>query len=97
MREMIRARKAQLALCRGDVEFLDLDNRAVLAYLRRHGGDTVLIVNNLSAEAQPIELDLARFAGQQPADLFAGNRLPAIEQQPYRLALARYEYRWLRL
>jgi maltose alpha-D-glucosyltransferase/alpha-amylase len=97
MREMIRVRKAQLALCRGDVDFLDLDNRAVLAYLRRYGGDTVLIVNNLSAEAQLIELDLARLAGQQPADLFTGNRLPAIEQQPYRLALARYEYRWLRL
>jgi maltose alpha-D-glucosyltransferase/alpha-amylase len=94
-RDMIRVRKSQLALCRGDVEFLDLGNRAVLTYLRSYHGNTVLIVNNLSAGAQSIELDLARFAGQQPTDLLSASRLHKIEQEPYRLYLEGYEYRWL--
>jgi len=97
MREMIRVRKAQLALCRGDVQFLELDNRAILAYVRRYEEDTVLIVNNLSASSQSIELDLARLAGQQPIDLFSGTHLPPVEHLPYKFALGRYEYRWLRL
>jgi maltose alpha-D-glucosyltransferase/alpha-amylase len=97
MREMIRVRKAHPALGRGEIQFLELGNRAVLAYLRRHGQETVLSVNNLSPEEQAIELDLASFAGTEPTDLFTGKRLPPVTQEPYHLALSRYGYQWLAL
>jgi maltose alpha-D-glucosyltransferase/alpha-amylase len=97
MREMIRVRRAHPALGRGEVQFLELDNRAVLAYLRRYGQETILSVNNLSPEEQMLELGLAEFAGTEPVDLFTGQALPPLAQEPYRLALGRYGYRWLAL
>jgi maltose alpha-D-glucosyltransferase/alpha-amylase len=97
MREMIRVRRAHPALGRGEIQFLEQGNRAVLAYLRRHSQETILSVNNLSPNEQAIELDLAGVAGAEPTDLFSGERLPPPTQEPYRLTLGRYGYRWLAL
>ncbi len=97
MRQMIRARKAHPALGRGEIRFLDVENVSVLAYLRTHGDETLLIVNNLSSEPQRVELDLGTFAGEQPVDLMTSETLAPCSSAPYRLDLARYEYRWLRL
>ena len=45
---------------RGTLEFLKPSNRAILAYVRKFEGETLLIVNNLASTAQPVELDLRR-------------------------------------
>jgi maltose alpha-D-glucosyltransferase/alpha-amylase len=97
MREMIRVRRAHPALGRGEIQFLELGNRAVLAYVRRYGQETILSVNNLSPEGQRLGLDLTNFAGAEPVDLFTGERQPLLALEPYRLALGRYGYRWLAL
>jgi maltose alpha-D-glucosyltransferase/alpha-amylase len=105
MRQAIRVRKAQPALGRGEVRFLEVANRAVLAYLRSDSEETILVVNNLSEEAQTIELDLAdawprdleELAGTRPRDLLTGERMELVTEEPHRLELARYGYRWLRL
>lgn len=97
MREMIRIRKAHPALGRGQIQFLQPDNQAVLAFLRAFGEETLLVANNLSADPQSIELDLAGFAGVQPLDLFTRERLPPIASGNYRLTLEQYQFRWLRL
>jgi maltose alpha-D-glucosyltransferase/alpha-amylase len=95
MREAIRVRKAHAALGRGEVRFLEAANRAVLAYLRSDGEETILVANNLSAEEQVIELDLADFAGARPSDLLSGEQMRAVTGGAYRLELTRYGYRWL--
>jgi maltose alpha-D-glucosyltransferase/alpha-amylase len=97
MKEMIRVRRAHAALRRGEIRFLEQDNRTGLAYLRTYGEETILSVNNLSPDEQSIELDLAGFAGAEPTDLFSGERLPPVTKGPYCLALRRYGYRWLAL
>jgi maltose alpha-D-glucosyltransferase/alpha-amylase len=97
MREMIRARKAHPALGRGEIRFLDVATCSVLAFLRTHDAETILSVNNLSAEPQMIELDLSTFAGSWPTDLFTSQKHPTITAEPYKLELGRYEYRWLQL
>jgi maltose alpha-D-glucosyltransferase/alpha-amylase len=97
MRKMIRVRKAHAALGRGEVRFLEVANRAVLAYLRTDGEETILVANNLSAEEQAIELELAEFGGTEALDLLSGERMPAVMEGTWRLALARYGYRWLQL
>jgi alpha-amylase len=48
-RDLIRARKASPALSRGDLTLVRSDP-GVLAFLRRTGRETVLVVHNLSAE-----------------------------------------------
>jgi maltose alpha-D-glucosyltransferase/alpha-amylase len=97
IRQMIRVRKTLPALGRGEIRFLDLANRAVLAFLRTHGEQTLLLVHNLSAEHQEVGLDLAAFAGTRPVDLFTAEALPACSFEPYPVELARYQFRWLRL
>jgi maltose alpha-D-glucosyltransferase/alpha-amylase len=69
----------------------------VLAYLRSDGEEVILVANNLSAEEQTIELDLADFAGARPNDLLSGQQMAALTRAPFRLRLARYGYRWLQL
>ncbi|PKO23149.1 MAG: maltose alpha-D-glucosyltransferase [Chloroflexi bacterium HGW-Chloroflexi-1] len=97
MRKMIALRKAHTALSRGDLRFVEVANRSILAHLRNDGDETVLVIDNLSAEPQAAELDLASLAGAQPIDLFSSESLPPITTAPYKVELTRYQYRWLRL
>jgi maltose alpha-D-glucosyltransferase/alpha-amylase len=95
LRQMIRVRKAQPALSRGDVRFLDVDPPGVLAFLRTHGDTPILSLNNLSSEPHTVDLDLSGWRGIRPADLFTGESLAPIGAAAYRLDLDRYHYRWL--
>jgi maltose alpha-D-glucosyltransferase / alpha-amylase len=105
LRQMIRLRKENPVLGHGDVQFLDAAdphrpgevNPAVLAFLRRHEGDTLLSVNNLSGKPQTALLDLAAYEGRAPTDLLAEGTLPPVGKAPYILELARYGCHWLRL
>ena len=97
MREMIAVRKTCSAFGRGELQLLKPAGVAMLAYLRAYGDEVVLVVNNLSSEPQQVDLDLAAFAGARPADLFTGQVLAQVTEVPYRVALERYGYSWLRL
>jgi maltose alpha-D-glucosyltransferase/alpha-amylase len=97
MREMIRIRKEHPALGRGEIQFLDVANRSVLAFLRNHEAGTILSVNNLSPEPQNVELDLSAFAGSRPMNLLTKTKKTNVSAKPYKLDLGRYEYRWLQL
>ena len=97
MREMIRIRKAHSALGRGGVRFLEPDNRAVLAFLRTGDDETVLSINNLSAESQTVALDTDLPAGTDVTDLLSGAGLPPTEATPLGLTLGGYGFAWLKL
>ena len=97
MQKMIGIRKAHAALAQGEVQFLEAENRAILAFLRSDGGETILAVHNLSADRAEIELDLAEYAGVEPSDLLDKGQLAPVGEGPYGITLGRYGYRWLRL
>ncbi|MBI1958502.1 MAG: maltose alpha-D-glucosyltransferase [Candidatus Rokubacteria bacterium] len=97
MRRLIAARKSTRAFGRGALRFLHPANPRVLAYLREHRGETILIVANLSATVEPALLDLSEFAGAVPTEMLDGARLPVIESRPYLFTLAPYAFYWLRL
>ena len=46
---------------RGTFEFLRPDNPKVLAFVRGHDNDCVLVVANLSRFTQPVSIDLSDF------------------------------------
>jgi maltose alpha-D-glucosyltransferase / alpha-amylase len=100
-RNMIALRKLFHVFGRGTQEFLNPDNRKILAYLRQYEGDgaseTVLCVANLSRFSQPVSLDLARFAGMVPVEMLGYVTFPSITAQPYPLTLAPYSFLWLEL
>ncbi len=87
-RRMIEIRKQNPAFGLGSYTELPSSNPAVLAFLREYEDDLVLCVHNFSRFAQPTELDLSRFGGRHPVELFGGVRFPAIGELPYLLTLA---------
>ncbi|MGE4539531.1 MAG: maltose alpha-D-glucosyltransferase [Desulfovibrio sp.] len=97
MRRVIAMRKRLPAMGRGEIEFLRPDNNKVLVFLRCHEEETILVVVNLSRFSQVASLDLSRFAGASPLDVFSGTQFPTITGAPYVLPLGQYDYYWLRL
>ena len=97
MKQIIRVRKSTQAFGRGTLEFLASPNHRVLAYVREFGKDKILIVNNLSNSAQAAEIDLQRFKGSVPIEMFGGNPFPRVGDLPYLLTLGPYQFFWFRL
>ena len=97
MRNMIALRKLFSVFGRGTIEFIELANRKVLAYLRQHETEQVLCVANLSRFAQPVDLDLSKLEGMTPIEMLGYVEFPTIQRQPYRLTLAPYSFLWLEL
>jgi maltose alpha-D-glucosyltransferase/alpha-amylase len=102
-RNMIALRKLFQVFGRGTLEFLHPENRKILAYVRDYQSEdglhseTVLCVANLSRFAQPVKLDLAKFAGRQPVEMLGYVPFPEIDNTPYALTLAPYSFFWLEL
>ena len=59
--------------------------------------DTVLVVANLAATAQPVELDLSAYAGKTPIELLGGAHFPPVGELPYLLTLGGHGFYWFRL
>jgi len=97
MRRLIAARRTSPVFGRGTIEFLRPRNAKVLAYLRRHGRETVLIVANLSGAPQPAELDLAEFAGVRPIEILGDTVFPPIQAAPYVVSVGPHGFYWFRL
>jgi maltose alpha-D-glucosyltransferase/alpha-amylase len=97
MRRMIRVRKKFRAFGRGTLEFLNADNRKVLAYVRAYGDELLLCVVNLSRFVQPSQLDLSAYDGWQPIELIGETPFPPIGELPYFLTLGPHSFYWFRL
>jgi maltose alpha-D-glucosyltransferase/alpha-amylase len=97
MKNLIGLRKLFPAFGLGNLEFLHPTNRKVLAYVRRHGTDTILCVANLSRSVQPVELDLSPFAGLAPVEMLGYTEFPVVGRRPYFLTLGPYGFYWFEL
>jgi maltose alpha-D-glucosyltransferase / alpha-amylase len=97
MRRIVQVRKSTPVFGRGSMKFLYPANHRVLAYLRQLGNETVLVVNNLSASAQAVELDLSQFKGNILVEMFGRNIFPRVGDLPYLLTLGPYQFYWFRL
>jgi len=93
-RRVIAMRKNFKAFSRGTLEFLYPDNAKVLAFLRRHENETVLVVVNLSRFSQCAELNLSQFSGCVPMEVFSRNLFPSIKKSPYLLTLSPHSCYW---
>ena len=100
---MIALRKLFRVFGRGTLEFLEPENRKILAYIRRLNDEdgtateTVLCVANLSRFAQPFSLDLAQFDGMVPVEMLGYVQFPPINRTRYALTLSPYSFLWLEL
>jgi maltose alpha-D-glucosyltransferase/alpha-amylase len=97
MRRLIAARKKTTVFGRGSLTFLRPANTRILAFLREHEGEVLLVVHNLSDTAEPVELDLSPHRGCVPVELLGDVRFPAVADRPYFLSLGPYGFFWFRL
>jgi maltose alpha-D-glucosyltransferase/alpha-amylase len=96
-RRVIAMRKNFKAFSRGSLEFLYPDNPKVLAFLRRYEDETILVVVNLSRFAQSAELDLSRFSGCVPMEVFSRNLFRPIRKSRYVITLGPHAHYWFAL
>ncbi|MEJ7729370.1 MAG: maltose alpha-D-glucosyltransferase, partial [Polyangiaceae bacterium] len=94
-KRLIALRKRYKAFGRGSFEVLFPQNSSVLAFVRGHGDEAILVVANLSRHAQYVQLDLSRWKGQTPVELSGRTRFPAIEDAPYLLTLGGHAFYWM--
>jgi maltose alpha-D-glucosyltransferase/alpha-amylase len=97
MKNLIGLRKLFPVLGIGRLRFLEPENQKVLAYLREDGDEAILCVANLSRSVQPVELDLASFAGFVPIEVLGYTEFPTIGERPYFLTLGPYGFYWFEL
>ena len=97
MRRLIGVRRQYRAFGRGSFEMLLPENRHTLTYLRRYQDEVILCVNNLSRFVQPLEINLQRWSGHIPVELFGNIPFPPIGEQPYFMALGPHTFYWFRL
>ena len=92
---MLAIRRAHPAFGVGRYTDLGGANPSVLAFLREHGGETLLCVHNLSRHPQPVQLNLSRrFHSHIPVELTGGAQFPHIGLRPYLLTLPGYGSYW---
>jgi maltose alpha-D-glucosyltransferase/alpha-amylase len=96
-KRLIALRKSLTAFSRGSLQFLTLQNRKVLAFVRRFEDEQLLLVYNLSRFSQYAELDLSEFNGMLPVELFGRSRFPPIGDLPYFITLGPHAFYWFSL
>ncbi|MBT8491574.1 MAG: putative maltokinase, partial [Deltaproteobacteria bacterium] len=96
-KRILDLRKHHQVFGRGTVEFLQPDNPKVLAFIREYQDERVLVVVNLSRYSQFVELDLSRFSGIAPIELFGHTEFPRIGELPYLLTMSPHGFYWLDL
>lgn len=97
MKRVLALRKRFRAFGRGTIEFLYPENHHVLAFLRSHGEERILVVANLSRFAQYVELDLSAHRGAVPVELFGQTCFPEVADGLYLLTLGPHAFYWFSL
>ncbi|HET7338586.1 MAG TPA: maltose alpha-D-glucosyltransferase [Candidatus Dormibacteraeota bacterium] len=97
MKRLIALRKRHRAFGRGSLELLRPENRKVLAYVRAYESEQILCIANLSRFLQAVELDLSKWKGLVPVELFSSNEMPVIGDNPYFLTLGPHAFYWFAL
>ncbi len=93
----IALRKQHPVLGKGSYEALNPANGRIFAHIRQLDDETVLCVHNMARSAQAVELDLSRFKGMIPEEMFGRTRFPRIGELPYLLTLAGRGFFWFTL
>jgi maltose alpha-D-glucosyltransferase/alpha-amylase len=94
MRRVLDLRKQYRAFGNGSFEALNSSNPKVFAFLRETDDEILLVVANLSRFSQYVELDLSRYRGRTPTELFGRAAFPPIGDNPYLLSLGPHNFFW---
>ncbi|MEC4682771.1 MAG: maltose alpha-D-glucosyltransferase [Nitrospirota bacterium] len=97
LRQMIQVRQSARLFGRSKLTVLNPKNNRIFAYLREIGVDVVLVLNNLSDRTESVTIDLSRFIGYTPVELFNQTRFPQIRRRRFHFTISPYGFFWLQL
>jgi maltose alpha-D-glucosyltransferase/alpha-amylase len=97
LRRFISLRKQHPVFGLGTYEPLETSNPRIFAHVRVYEDDIVLCVHNVARSAQAVELDLSRFRGLVPEEMFGRTSFPPVGDLPYLLTLAPRGFFWFQL
>jgi maltose alpha-D-glucosyltransferase / alpha-amylase len=97
MKRLIALRKRYHAFGRGTLEFLHPENRKILAFVREYESERILVVANLSRFVQNVELDLSKWQGLAPVEMFGRVEFPPVTDQNYVVTLGPHSFYWFSL
>jgi len=97
MKRLIAKRKEYRLFGRGETTFVAGDNPRVLAFVREHEGEQLLVLANLSRFVQCARLDLSKYESSTPVEVFGQTRFPRIESAPFFVSLGPHGFYWLSL
>jgi maltose alpha-D-glucosyltransferase/alpha-amylase len=97
MRRVVNLRKQHKVFGTGALHMLETDNRKVLAFVREDDNERILVCANLSRYPQHLSVDLSRWTGLVPRELFGHTRFPAVAEGRYPLTLSGHGFLWLAL
>lgn len=95
VRGMIKIRNKNPSLYSiGDFELIETKSPSVLAYVRSRNGERALFIHNLSKSAMFGHLDLSKWAGYKPREMFSGGLFPTVGKSPYLITMTPYSTIW---
>jgi len=92
VKRLISLRKRYPVVSRGSIEILQTTNHKIFCFLRSLENETFLCVANLSRFAQAVEIDLSRYQGATPVEVFGQTRFPDVGSSPYLLTLGPHSF-----
>ena len=94
--KFIQVRKAHPAFGWGSLDWIDVGNTRIAAYLRQYKTQTILVLNNLSN--QSIEISVNCPSGWVSlADLFSNIRISIPYERKLQLSIEPYTYFWFNI
>ncbi|MDQ4044338.1 MAG: maltose alpha-D-glucosyltransferase [Chloroflexota bacterium] len=97
MKRLLEVRQRSRAFGCGTLQVLHPTNHRVLAFVREHEDECVLVVANLSRFSQAVELELGAYTGMTPVEMFGRIPFWEITDQPYPLTIGPHAFYWFRL
>ena len=98
VRATLALRRRWAPLRRGELLLVDAQPSSILAFMREHAAEEVLVVANLSARSVSARLDLRAYAGRELVELRGGSHLPPIAPDgAYDLLLPPHGCLWVEL
>jgi maltose alpha-D-glucosyltransferase/alpha-amylase len=97
MKRLIALRKNYRAFGRGSLTFLHPENRRIVAFVREHLDERILVVANMSRFVQYADLNLSAYRGLVPVEMFGRVEFPRVEDNPLFLTLGPHAFIWFSL
>lgn len=97
-KKIIEVRKKSHAFGRGDFQLMECENIKILAFVREYNGDKILCIYNMSKKPTYFQLDLGKYEGMKPVEMFYDTAFPRIRSdRPYYFTLTGHRYFWFKL